>query len=290
MERYQRSKRKGSLPKVPSCNIMSLHDLRDKVEGILDRYDGVRVDSDILCGIAKDLCTFCQVNKEGAMFGTLRSLLTAIMSPELAKETSYRVVGNLAVINSGENGVIVPTWDGQPEEEWVATSIIDAYRSHTFKGKPTIGLVFRVLNGRPAGHIFHRSFPKRFMPIFAGDVGFGRDKWRTDPRDLCFMVLRTYLLKSQRLEFDDYKATAGDVKLNKMLIRQRKEPCPRKFKHRCSVCPVGRDECLMATREVSMVLKDCVRGHQGWFNPAHENQKLCERCRLKRERRISKLK
>ena len=266
---------------------MALRDARLKVAELLEQYDGVRIDSDVLSEIAEKLCVVCEVDESGAMFESLRHLLLAIMSPELAEETAYKVTGNVAAFNSGR---VVPTWDGQPGEEWAAAMIVDAYSSHTSLGKPTTGLVFRVINGLPAGKTFYRSFPKRFMPIFAGDLGFGRDKWHTNPRDLCFMVLRVYLLKSERLEFDDYKATAGDVKLNKMLIRNRQEPCSRGFKYRCSACPFGRDECRLATREISMILKTCVRGHDGWFNPTHENQKLCERCRLKRERQIGKLK
>ena len=259
--------------------------LRTKAElfSILEPHLGTHIDNELLLAIVQQFSAMTSLDAD-ALFKTALPLLDSDLEEERAVELSYLIAGNIDRLKKGK---AVHRWVGQPWEEWVAAKVIEVHGHVGKEGKKFFTATFRVVSGLAAGITFNRSFPQKYLPILAGEIGFGRSKWKTMPKELSRMLFRIKLIPGDKLNFDEYRIV--DDVYNRFIIKKRRSPCPRGHTFNCTKCPVGADQCPAATHEVSYESRQCLNNHIGWFDIRHPNRQFCEACTSRRER-ISVLK
>ena len=186
---------------------------------------------------------------------------------------------------------LVPEWAG------IELKRFSPYPSKEY-GNPRLFGTFLVLQGAAAGLYVSRVFTKRFLWVLSRQLGFGKSKkcrWSGEPADfISFWMLASIYTKGDRLGFERYEVPAECLSHNKALIKARREPCPRGFRHACRDCPIGYDSCPNGTHADTWIVKPCCgvsgkkvldtyrSGHEGYFDPDHLSN-VCIEC----ERRLT---
>lgn len=214
----------------------------------------------------------------GVLIPTLQFLLGVTLLPDFAHRIAYRISGNVEML---KRGVAVVEWTGQKDYEWVPVIVLDTNVRHD-GSKSFFCLTMRILAGTPAGLVFTRCFPRRYMTLFMGDLGFGKDKWTAVVEELVGMRFRVLLMPGETLNFTHYRVP--EKADNRKLLLERKKPCERGYTIPCIECPIGRDKCKFAVRPRTMEKRQCSGGHEGWFDPLYPMRTLCKGCYAAKER------
>lgn len=148
-----------------------------------------------------------------------------------------------------EAGVPVMPWMGHVEERtWTAVQFRDM---RIVNG--AVGFKLRVIWGPMTGTWLYKNGN-------LNDPGWGRMLWilklRQKGRDLQPLVgIRMWAELRYRLEeltFARYAVDNQLARLNSLLLRGRKNKCPRRYTWPCVRCPVGLDQCQWACRETTI--------------------------------------
>ena len=253
------------LPRVPPYNLKKIAAQREQMRAII-KAEGYIDEIMTISSMAHLACKFAEVCKrekqDQTIFKSILSMAGFKMDEAKAKEISWRIAGNQRYL---KKGLSIYNWTLQMWDEWVPVEISHVeIKNRKSDGKLIINPSYLVLAGTPSGKRFTRSFPYKFLPILAGDVGFGKNKWDTEVCELLRMRINVYLLEGDTLHFDDYKSRA---KHNKKIISARDGACKKGFEHSCTECWFGIDKCPYATRLRTLELRDCPNGHKGYYDP-----------------------
>jgi hypothetical protein len=236
------------LPKSPHLNVDGIYRRKAELYARLLEYVDKVLTADDVDSIAVDFLRICKLSfKNKHMKKSLQSLVGRKLTKDGsngAKEIAWRIAGNTSKLKNKP----VFSWTLQAEMEWVSIEIVDVkpVKKNT-KGKQIIEIVCRVNSGSPAGMHFIRKFPLKFMPLFAGQLGFDRkEKWKLSIRELVRMRFRALLLPDMsncNIKFEDFKVQPSDRTTNKHIITFRKLKCPRGKLCPCYECPVSYFDC-----------------------------------------------
>jgi hypothetical protein len=271
------------LPRMPVISPWRIFALRDELAAYMinnDYIDRELTGSDI----AKLSLHFSRLSKlpaksVGLICKSLLYLVGRKIDQTECRSLAFRFAGNKHNLKKGN---AVQEWACQTFDEWVCAQITEVTMSYNkmFK-KHLIVPVYLIISGTPAGKYFSRSFPRKFLPIFASNFGFGRKgKWDITPEEITNLRVRLLLLQGPKFNFEDYKVL--DKEHNKKILELRKSPCPNRFKCKCINCHVGLNECQAAIRPVTLIEKKCTNGHMGPFDPRF-NTSICIDCIKKKQ-------
>mgnify|MGYP006921299420 CR=1 FL=1 len=217
-------------------------------------------------------------------------------SREQAKDVAWRIAGNLDRLK-GKRGIAprpVPPWTGQCEKEWVLAEVIGSSRGlRKFKPKQTgphlkadglvhkhgAELTFRIMSGPPAGKQVTKfwSFDMcAAMKVHFGFDRFDRAKYNSnhtgishpyqDSTELFGMRIQVLLDPAKctpdLVHFDEVYGTSSTIGWNRTLMEKRQRvdyKCPKKFSDSldCYRCHIGRNECEVAVRPLSLIELNC---------------------------------
>ena len=146
-----------------------------------------------------------------------------------------------------------------------------------------------ILTGSLAGRMLTQSMPAKATSIFfANNLGWAKFGPRPVHSELVQMKFMGLVVEDGRkgLQVDEYKCTAGQLKLNKQLREERAEPCLYGHRFQCKTCPIGYSKCQRGTHRYTWVPRHCqqCQDDRAIFDPAEPNMKVCLSCRSKQAR------
>lgn len=270
------------LLRMPAICPWKIFALRDELAAFTDKngYLDRELSASDIAKLSLHFSRLCKLPSKAVSL-ICKSLLYLVgrkIDKEECYNIAFRFAGNKDNLKKGNT---VQEWVCQTFDEWVCAQITEVTTSYNEKFKKHFVLpVYHVLSGTPAGKYFSRSFPRRFLPIYASNFGFGRKgKWEIEPEEITNLRVRLLLLQGPKFTFEDYKVL--DKEHNKKIITMRNSPCPNRFKCKCIHCHIGLDKCQAAVRPVTLVKRPCENGHIGPFDPRF-NFSVCIDCMHKK--------
>jgi len=220
---------------------------------------------------------------------SVKYLLGKTLSPEFCKEFAWRLAGNLPHLR---RGAVVGPWMAPGAAEWVPLQITAAWPAPRRHDKPHTRLGLRVLAGGPAGMYFTKHLSNGQLSLAARHFGFSRSSGQFPYREPSELVLlRFYALldpmRTKGLEpnFKEMDCPTGCLKHNRLILnrRFRVDPCPHRYAHRCSQCPVGYNNCHGATHREDFAVRFCTGcGKDAYFDP-ETGADVCVECWAKQQ-------
>ena len=223
-----------------------------------------------------------QTVSRAALSESLRVMAGTDMTQRTARELAWRLAGNVDKLIAGEPAF---PWAGQFSDEVVPVRV---ERMRFEKRQKTKGYVLycRALAGSPCPMVFPQFFSLRSFRAVCRTLGFSAP-WGQYPMatPLYFvnLVFFAHLEASRSAEtpyFKTISASAGLVTHNKpkIAVRCRVKPCPLGYKHECSKCWMGYNECPAAIHPRTLVQRPCTQcAAVGFFEPEDEGA-ICLNC------------
>jgi hypothetical protein len=263
--------------------------LRDRLIGLAtwDLYG--QVTSDYLTQAVHD---FRQALPKGAtveaVHESLWHWLGRELTPELVRQTCWRLAGNLHQL---KRGIPVHPWERQWRDEWVPVQFESA-RPWLSKAKKR-GYCFQLvcLAGSPAGLTMPAYWTDGMVRIASRLLGF-TPPWGPRPfrHGLELVNCRAQVLVESKLSLGkpvfrqlDQATPSGLLKHNRKLWQARNPPtraCPKSYTHPCHVCEQGyRDSpCSLSAHATTYQLRPCkICRADGWFDLTR-SEKACVDC------------
>jgi len=281
-------------PKTPSFNYKQLQDRRTRIYTacISNAYLlGQVLDPDAFSELVIILRRTLKLKQ--AHESTLRDTLLEYGGVELTEEVSdriaVRIAGGYDEIKAGKP--IISTTSVPKKGAWMPIEVsemrFDSVRNH----KAYVKMTAMVLTGALAGRMLTQEMPAKATTIyFANTLGWAKFGPRPVHSELVQLKFTGLIVDDRRrgLQVDQYKCTAGQLKLNKELREARAEPCLLGHRYQCKTCPIGYSTCVRGTHRYTWVPRLCqqCKDERAIFDPAEPNMKVCLSCRAKRVRSV----
>lgn len=223
-----------------------------------------------------------------AVFASVMHLAGTQLTPEVIKETLWRIAGNFETLSTGKP---VPIWLNQSILEWCPVAIVKADPGYGYNEEYGGFYQYRVMAGTPAGLKFTLFWNIRYAKFIAKELGFKRTRKKrykfTDIKELVQMQL--YLLFDPELSKEGkpgsyyFKVPPSCAKRNKTILmrRFREDPCPLEYSLQdlpCYQCPMGYDKCNAGCHPRTYTMKFCPRcTSESWFDPLGRGV-ICVEC------------
>ena len=221
----------------------------------------------------------------------LRDSLLEYGGSELTKsvcdQIAVRIAGGYDDIRAGQP--ILATNSVSKKGMWVPVEVAEMRFDTVKNHKAQVKMTAMVLTGILAGRIFTQRMPARATSIFfANTLGWAKFGPRPAHSELVQMKFMGLIVDDSRsgLQVDEYKCTAGQLKLNKMLREERDEPCLLDHRDQCKTCPIGYSNCPRGTHRYTWVPRLCpsCKDERAIYDPAEPNMKVCLLCRSRQAR------
>jgi hypothetical protein len=269
----RKPKEETFVPKIPKFGYKRLCNNVRRIKTLLHEYEGKTLGHKDIMLISNDVSQILGVDSPGAVAKTLYGLSGSSLSPHDISLQAYRLSGNIDTL---KKGCEVQRWLCQLDYEWVPVSIGESTEFYT-QGKKFFRLTLLVLAGLPAGLTFVKRFPHKFKWVLANDLGFGRNQLgMSSVEEFTGLRFRALLEPGDALDFSEYRVI--EYAFNRDLIKARRSNCPRGYQHACHECPLGLDKCHHAVRPATLLKKQCINGHTGWFDPRYPLRTRCIGC------------
>jgi hypothetical protein len=250
-----KEKRDPALPTPPAYNLKQIFASRNRIieEGFSD-FLGYTPTGDCFNDLVRQVARQLPDVKVHVVYDSLTHLAGVTLTPQLIKETAWRLAGNKQRLGKGYP---VPPWTAQQSQEWVPVQVVDFEAKDSAKGKPGVLYRLRVLAGTPTPMLLSKWWPRGFCYSLARRMGFTWSRHGLPykhPSDLVrlrmLILLDPLYSKYDALDFKHVECPSGLKAWNRPLIemRNRKQgkgvwACPMGFQHHCHQCPVGYDRC-----------------------------------------------
>ena len=220
--------------------------------------------------------------KESAVSNTLRCFSGKIIDYDLANHLSWRIAGNIEKL---KQGILVTPWSNRTKDEWVAITIIG------YEFIPNVDAPhkysFIVLSGSPCNLSSDFVLSDRKLNFIALKLGFNPNKpelTKNHPSELVKMrmavLIERELSTSTKPNFKTVFVPNNYKTRNRMLMKFRNRrgfTCPIDAKHPCYLCPVGYDNCGIATHASTYVQIHCDKcDSDSWA--VNQDSRICVNC------------
>jgi hypothetical protein len=269
----------------PDRSVARVLRLRDRLYRALLPHCGLEPSGGGFDHLVDDLCRFLPNVPVAAVFDSARALLSSQITRRTARETAWRLAGNIGILRSG---TALAPWRGPGDPEWHPAEFLSGRRARTRAGDAAFLYRLRLLAGPACPLIAEKSWPVRFLPVLARSLGFPsrRDAGRfRDPTELmrlrCEVMVEAEFCRPGRPGFDKVRSPSWALTWNRRLFRARlKEdpPCPHDYTHPCYRCPVGYLSCPAGTHARDYEFKVCgLCGREAPHDPGAPSG-LCLEC------------
>jgi len=212
-------------------------------------YYGLNPQGDMFRTMVRDIASVLPRVSRETVFQSIRGIAGQHMTPELIRETAWRLAGNLEQLQAG---LPVLPWTHQRVPEWVPVRILSFTYHETESGRIGGLLRFRVLEGTPCPLIVQDFWSRELSSVVSRRIGFsaawGKFPFR-HPAELVqlrlLVLIDPSLCRMERPGFREIACPASLITGNRDVLRKRirEDPCPRGFTFYCYTCPVGYDQC-----------------------------------------------
>jgi len=204
------------------------------------------------------------------------------LTEEIGDRIAVKMAGGYETIKSGKP--ILSSNTVAASGEWMAIEVAEMRFDSVRNAKAQLRMTAMVLNGQLAGRMFGQRMPAKATSIFfANTLGWGKYDARPAHSELVRMKFTGLVVPDRRdgFQIDEYKCTAGQLKLNKALREARSEPCLLEHRYQCRTCPIGYSTCVRGTHRYTWVPRPCqsCENERAIFDPAEPNMQVCLMCR-----------
>lgn len=200
---------------------------------------------------------------EPTVYDSVRYLAGDVLTRPKAYILAWHLAGN---IDRLRDGIAVPQWYVQTEEEWVPVQVLSWQPDKSPRGKPMNMYGLRVLAGTPCPVRVTACWPVGFTKMIARQIGFSNRRGKVPfqhPSE--FVQLRFRILadparsKPGQLGFWEVAGGSGMNKWNREIMEMRSRinfVCPEGYTHPCYRCPVGYDICEAAVHRETLYAEE----------------------------------
>lgn len=217
-----------------------------------------------------------------------------IVTKDDIKLFAWRIAANSEQLS---NNVPVIPWIMQKHPEWMGMQIVDYKVMRNARGLTVGEYTFRVLTGSAAGLLVKKRLTRKACRALAKQIGFPRRKKKQTRKSLPRYKEFGDLIGCRMLGLFDAEhsvngpgfwhmsCTGGMKTYNRNLLKDRSRKfdfkCPMDYTHPCNKCPIGYDECPVATHPRTYELQHCSEcGEENWFDTKLSGD-MCVSCLTK---------
>ena len=218
----------------------------------------------------------------------------SVVTKDDIKLFAWRMAANVETLSC--KTPVIP-WVLQKYPEWMALQVVDYKLVRNAKGLTVSEYTFRVLSGTAAGMLVKKRLTRKACRMLARQIGFpSRRKQRSKksvPRykefgDLVGCRLLGLFDAEHSVNtpgFWHMSCTGGMKTYNRKLLKDRTRKfafkCPMDYTHPCNKCPIGYDQCPVATHPRTYELQHCDEcGEENWFDTKLSGD-MCVSCMTK---------
>jgi len=228
-----------------------------------------------------------KVEHEQALRNSLLEFADTELTEEVGDRIAVRLAGGYDEIKAGR--AVISSNTLAPEGTWMPIEVAEMRFDAVKFNKARVKMTALALIGGLSGKLFTQQMPAKATSIFfANTLGWGKYDARPAHSELVQMRFTGRVVKDKRngFQIDEYKCTAGQLKLNKELRESRHEPCIRGHRYQCRTCPIGYSTCPRGTHRYTWVPKLCpsCKDERAIFDPAEPNMRICLLCRSRSAR------
>jgi len=200
---------------------------------------------------------------------------------------AVRLAGGYDDICAGK--IILSTNTVPSNGEWMPVEVEEMRFAEVRNYKAQVKMTAMILTGMLAGRVFTQKMPAKATSVFfANTMGWAKFGPRPAHSELVQLKFTGLIVadKQRGLQVDEYKCTAGQLKLNKLLREGRDEPCVMNHRYQCKTCPIGYSKCPRGTHRYTWVPRLCpsCKDERAIYDPAEPNMKFCLLCRSRSAR------
>jgi len=279
-------------PKTPAFNYKRWNDRRSRIYNacithayLLGQVLDVDVFSDLIVLLRRALKL--KTVHEQALRNSLLEFAETEFTEEVGDRIAVRLAGGYDEIKVGRP--VVSSNTVPAKGAWMPIEVAEM-RFDTVKfNKARVKMTALVLIGGLSGKMFTQQMPAKATSIFfANTLGWAKFGGRPAHSELVQMKFTGLVVRDKKKDFqiDEYKCTAGQLRLNKELREARQEPCLRGHRYQCRTCPIGYSTCPRGTHRYTWVQRLCpkCKDERAIFDPAEPNTRVCLLCRSRSAR------
>lgn len=219
-----------------------------------------------------------------AIYDSCEVLSVDSVTEESLAAVAWRLAGNTKTLERGHAAL---PWRRQAGGEWMPFRIVSATPKRDRYDKLGGEFQMRILAGSACGLLIRKFWSLAYCKFLAPQIGFTKS-WGPRPfKEISQLVGFTFMAAFEPGRpgdgpmFTRIKSTSFHTANVELLNHRNRKGyvCPFSFSHACHKCPIGYDQCEVATHPATFTTDFCSTCEkEGYFDPARPKISTCVNC------------